>query len=263
MKRIWKLAAWHWALARRLFFTLCGVYAAQQLAVLCLAAAQPGMIGHSLATLFMACWQLPLFLVFLLGALLVAPAGLWRPGRAQTGVTLCMLPGPRWHLPAAQTLLCALLALAFTAWQVLLYAVEYPLVTAVLNQTAAGAIQPALPATTLYAQAAVLPLLQLIAPAYPLGWAALAVGLLAVSVQAGCLFFHRGWGRLVSAALLVFTCLGTLIVLYLAWYLHLQQRFIQYPGETAAALAVVLALLLLPALQWGWTMLRLGRGALL
>ena len=146
MKRIWKLAAWHWVLVRPTFFLLCGAFGAQQLAVLLIAAARPDAIGHSLATLYAACWQMPLFLLGLAGAFLAASA----VGRARTGVTLCTLPGPRWHLPAAQSLLCGLLGLAFTAWQLLLYGVESPLVTAVLARTAAGRVTPALPAASVY-----------------------------------------------------------------------------------------------------------------
>ena len=63
MKRIWKLAAWHWVLVRPTFFLLCGAFGAQQLAVLLIAAARPDAIGHSLATLYAACWQMPLFLL--------------------------------------------------------------------------------------------------------------------------------------------------------------------------------------------------------
>ena len=263
MKRIWKLAAWHWALARPIFFALCGAFGAQQLAVLLIAAGRPAAIGHSLATLYMACWQMPLFLLGLAGAFLAASAGLWRPGRARTGVTLCTLPGPRWHLPAAQSLLCGLLGLAFTAWQLLLYGVESPLVTAVLARTAAGRVTPALPAANLYAQAAVQPLLRYLAPAYPLGWAALAAGVLCVSVQAGCLFFHRGWGRVVSAALFLASCLGGLLTVRLVDQLHLQTPV--NAGEAAAVTGgIALLLLALPlAVQWGWTLFRLRRGALL
>lgn len=259
MKRIWKLAAWHWVLVRPTFFLLCGAFGAQQLAVLLIAAARPDAIGHSLATLYAACWQMPLFLLGLAGAFLAASA----VGRARTGVTLCTLPGPRWHLPAAQSLLCGLLGLAFTAWQLLLYGVESPLVTAVLARTAAGRVSPALPAASLYAQAAAQPLLRLIAPTYPLGWAALAAGLLCVSVQAGCLFFHRGWGRVVSAALFLASCLGGLLTVYLADRLHRQTPI--NAGEAAAvAGGIALLLLALPlAVQWGWTLFRLRRGALL
>ena len=217
MKRIAKLAAWHWALARKPFLALCAVFAAQQLALLLAAAALQANIGHSYATLYAACWQPLAFLLGLAAALLVASAGLWRPGAARTGTALLTLPGPRWHLAAAQSVLCALLALIFTAWQVVLYALYYTPVTALLAATAdaqlatpstvyyaqmtATSTQPGMPATTLYAQMALQPLLQVLAPAFPLGWAALAVGLACVAIQAGCLFFHRGWGRAVSAAL--------------------------------------------------------------
>ena len=263
MKRIWKLAAWHWALARKPFLALCAVFAAQQLALLLAAAALQANIGHSYATLYAACWQPLAFLLGLAAALLVASAGLWRPGAARTGTALLTLPGPRWHLPAAQSLLCGLLGLAFTAWQLLLYGVESPLVTAVLARTAAGRVTPALPAANLYAQAAVQPLLRFIAPTYPLGWAALAAGVLCVSVQAGCLFFHRGWGRVVSAALFLVSCLGGLLTVRLVDQLHLQTPI--NAGEAAAVTGgIALLLLALPlAVQWGWTLFRLRRGALL
>ena len=52
MKRIAKLAAWHWALARKPFLALCAVFAAQQLALLLAAAALQANIGHSYATLY-------------------------------------------------------------------------------------------------------------------------------------------------------------------------------------------------------------------
>ena len=227
MKRIAKLAAWHWALARKPFLALCAVFAAQQLALLLAAAALQANIGHSYATLYAACWQPLAFLLGLAAALLVASAGLWRPGAARTGTALLTLPGPRWHLAAAQSALCALLALIFTAWQVVLYAACYVPVTALLAATAgaqlatpstvyyaqmaAASTQPGMPATTLYAQAALQPLFQALAPAFPLGWAALAVGLACVAVQSGCLFFHRGWGRAVSAALWLCTCGGALL----------------------------------------------------
>lgn len=132
-----------------------------------------------------------------------------------------------------------------------------------LARTAAGRVSPALPAASLYAQAAAQPLLRLIAPTYPLGWAALAAGVLCVSVQAGCLFFHRGWGRVVSAALFLASCLGGLLTVYLADRLHRQTPV--NAGEAAAvAGGIALLLLALPlAVQWGWTLFRLRRGALL
>ena len=212
MKRIDKLAAWHWALARKPFLALCAVFAAQQLALLLAAAALQANIGHSYATLYAACWQPLAFLLGLAAALLVASAGLWRPGAARTGTALLTLPGPRWHLAAAQSALCALLALIFTAWQVVLYAACYVPVTALLAATAgaqlatpgtvyyaqmaAASTQPSMPATTLYAQAALQPLFQALAPAFPLGWAALAVGLPAwPSSPAACSSTAGGGGR--------------------------------------------------------------------
>lgn len=275
MKRIWKLAAWHWALARKPFLALCAVFAAQQLALLLAAAALQANIGHSYATLYAACWQPLAFLLGLAAALLVASAGLWRPGAARTGTALLTLPGPRWHLAAAQSALCALLALIFTAWQVVLYAACYVPVTALLAATAgaqlatpgtvyyaqmaAASTQPSMPATTLYAQAALQPLFQALAPAFPLGWAALAVGLACVAVQSGCLFFHRGWGRAVSAALWLCTCGGALLTVYGARQMH-QYGFDLYGG----ALVVGLAAMAVPlAVQLPWTLLRLRRGELL
>ncbi len=275
MKRIWKLAAWHWALARKPFLALCAVFAAQQLALLLAAAALQANIGHSYATLHAACWQPLAFLLGLAAALLVASAGFWRPGAARTGTALLTLPGPRWHLAAAQSALCALLALIFTAWQVVLYAACYVPVTALLAATAgaqlatpgtvyyaqmtAASTQPGMPATTLYAQAALQPLFQALAPAFPLGWAALAVGFACVAVQSGCLFFHRGWGRAVSAALWLCTCGGALLTVYGARQLH-QYGFDLYGG----ALVVGLAAMAVPlAVQLPWTLLRLRRGELL
>lgn len=275
MKRIAKLAAWHWALARKPFLALCAVFAAQQLALLLAAAALQANIGHSYATLYAACWQPLAFLLGLAAALLVASAGLWRPGAARTGTALLTLPGPRWHLAAAQSALCALLALIFTAWQVVLYAACYVPVTALLAATAgaqlatpgtvyyaqmaAASTQPSMPATTLYAQAALQPLFQALAPAFPLGWAALAVGLACVAVQSGCLFFHRGWGRAVSAALWLCTCGGALLTVYGARQMH-QYGFDLYGG----ALVVGLAAMAVPlAVQLPWTLLRLRRGELL
>ena len=275
MKRIAKLAAWHWALARKPFLALCAVFAAQQLALLLAAAALQANIGHSYATLYAACWQPLAFLLGLAAALLVASAGLWRPGAARTGTALLTLPGPRWHLAAAQSALCALLALIFTAWQVVLYAACYVPVTALLAATAgaqlatpstvyyaqmaAASTQPGMPATTLYAQAALQPLFQALAPAFPLGWAALAVGLACVAVQSGCLFFHRGWGRAVSAALWLCTCGGALLTVYGARQLH-QYGFDLYGG----ALVVGLGAMAVPlAVQLPWTLLRLRRGELL
>lgn len=275
MKRIAKLAAWHWALARKPFLALCAVFAAQQLALLLAAAALQANIGHSYATLYAACWQPLAFLLGLAAALLVASAGLWRPGAARTGTALLTLPGPRWHLAAAQSALCALLALIFTAWQVVLYAACYVPVTALLAATAdaqlatpstvyyaqmaAASTQPSMPATTLYAQAALQPLFQALAPAFPLGWAALAVGLACVAVQSGCLFFHRGWGRAVSAALWLCTCGGALLTVYGARQLH-QYGFDLYGG----ALVVGLGAMAVPlAVQLPWTLLRLRRGELL
>ena len=275
MKRIAQLAAWHWALARKPFLALCAVFAAQQLALLLAAAALQANIGHSYATLYAACWQPLAFLLGLAAALLVASAGLWRPGAARTGTALLTLPGPRWHLAAAQSALCALLALIFTAWQVVLYAACYVPVTALLAATAgaqlatpgtvyyaqmaAASTQPSMPATTLYAQAALQPLFQALAPAFPLGWAALAVGLACVAVQSGCLFFHRGWGRAVSAALWLCTCGGALLTVYGARQLH-QYGFDLYGG----ALVVGLGAMAVPlAVQLPWTLLRLRRGELL
>lgn len=275
MKRIWKLAAWHWALARKPFLALCAVFAAQQLALLLAAAALQANIGHSYATLYAACWQPLAFLLGLAAALLVASAGLWRPGAARTGTALLTLPGPRWHLAAAQSALCALLALIFTAWQVVLYAACYVPVTALLAATAgaqlatpytvyyaqmaAASTQPGMPATTLYAQAALQPLFQALAPAFPLGWAALAVGFACVAVQSGCLFFHRGWGRAASAALWLCTCGGALLAVYGARQLH-QYGFDLYGG----ALVVGLGAMAVPlAVQLPWTLLRLRRGELL
>ena len=275
MKRIAKLAAWHWALARKPFLALCAVFAAQQLALLLAAAALQANIGHSYATLYAACWQPLAFLLGLAAALLVASAGLWRPGAARTGTALLTLPGPRWHLAAAQSALCALLALIFTAWQVVLYAACYVPVTALLAATAgaqlatpgtvyyaqmaAASTQPSMPATTLYAQAALQPLFQALAPAFPLGWAALAVGFACVAIQSGCLFFHRGWGRAVSAALWLCTCGGALLTVYGARQLH-QYGFDLYGG----ALVVGLAAMAVPlAVQLPWTLLRLRRGELL
>ena len=275
MKRIDKLAAWHWALARKPFLALCAVFAAQQLALLLAAAALQANIGHSYATLYAACWQPLAFLLGLAAALLVASAGLWRPGAARTGTALLTLPGPRWHLAAAQSALCALLALIFTAWQVVLYALYYTPVTALLAATAgaqlatpgtvyyaqmaAASTQPSMPATTLYAQAALQPLFQALAPAFPLGWAALAVGLACVAIQSGCLFFHRGWGRAVSAALWLCTCGGALLTVYGARQLH-QYGFDLYGG----ALVVGLGAMAMPlAVQLPWTLLRLRRGELL
>ena len=275
MKRIAKLAAWHWALARKPFLALCAVFAAQQLALLLAAAALQANIGHSYATLYAACWQPLAFLLGLAAALLVASAGLWRPGAARTGTALLTLPGPRWHLAAAQSALCALLALIFTAWQVVLYALYYTPVTALLAATAdaqlatpstvyyaqmaAASTQPGMPATTFYAQAALQPLFQALAPAFPLGWAALAVGFACVAVQSGCLFFHRGWGRAVSAALWLCTCGGALLTVYGARQLH-QYGFDLYGG----ALVVGLGAMAVPlAVQLPWTLLRLRRGELL
>ena len=275
MKRIAQLAAWHWALARKPFLALCAVFAAQQLALLLAAAALQANIGHSYATLYAACWQPLAFLLGLAAALLVASAGLWRPGAARTGTALLTLPGPRWHLAAAQSALCALLALIFTAWQVVLYAACYVPVTALLAATAgaqlatpgtvyyaqmaAASTQPSMPATTLYAQAALQPLFQALAPAFPLGWAALAVGLACVAVQSGCLFFHRGWGRAVSAALWLCTCGGALLTVYGARQMH-QYGFDLYGG----ALVVGLGAMAVPlAVQLPWTLLRLRRGELL
>ena len=275
MERIAKLAAWHWALARKPFLALCAVFAAQQLALLLAAAALQANIGHSYATLYAACWQPLAFLLGLAAALLVASAGLWRPGAARTGTALLTLPGPRWHLAAAQSALCALLALIFTAWQVVLYAACYVPVTALLAATAgaqlatpstvyyaqmtAASTQPSMPATTLYAQAALQPLFQALAPAFPLGWAALAVGLACVAVQSGCLFFHRGWGRAVSAALWLCTCGGALLTVYGARQLH-QYGFDLYGG----ALVVGLGAMAVPlAVQLPWTLLRLRCGELL
>ena len=275
MKRIAKLAAWHWALARKPFLALCAVFAAQQLALLLAAAALQANIGHSYATLYAACWQPLAFLLGLAAALLVASAGLWRPGAARTGTALLTLPGPRWHLAAAQSALCALLALIFTAWQVVLYAACYVPVTALLAATAgaqlatpstvyyaqmsAASTQPGMPATTLYAQMALQPLFQALAPAFPLGWAALAVGFACVAVQSGCLFFHRGWGRAVSAALWLCTCGGALLTVYGARQLH-QYGFDLYGG----ALVVGLGAMAVPlAVQLPWTLLRLRRGELL
>lgn len=275
MKRIAKLAAWHWALARKPFLALCAVFAAQQLALLLAAAALQANIGHSYATLYAACWQPLAFLLGLAAALLVASAGLWRPGAARTGTALLTLPGPRWHLAAAQSALCALLALIFTAWQVVLYAACYVPVTALLAATAgaqlatpgtvyyaqmaAASTQPSMPATTLYAQATLQPLFQALAPAFPLGWAALAVGLACVAVQSGCLFFHRGWGRAVSAALWLCTCGGALLTVYGARQMH-QYGFDLYGG----ALVVGLGAMAVPlAVQLPWTLLRLRRGELL
>lgn len=275
MKRIAKLAAWHWALARKPFLALCAVFAAQQLALLLAAAALQANIGHSYATLYAACWQPLAFLLGLAAALLVASAGLWRPGAARTGTALLTLPGPRWHLAAAQSALCALLALIFTAWQVVLYAACYVPVTALLAATAgaqlatpgtvyyaqmaAASTQPSMPATTLYAQAALQPLFQALAPAFPLGWAALAVGLACVAVQSGCLFFHRGWGRAVSAALWLCTCGGALLTVYGARQLH-QYGFDLYGGALVVGLGAMAAPL---AVQLPWTLLRLRRGELL
>lgn len=275
MKRIAKLAAWHWALARKPFLALCAVFAAQQLALLLAAAALQANIGHSYATLYAACWQPLAFLLGLAAALLVASAGLWRPGAARTGTALLTLPGPRWHLAAAQSALCALLALIFTAWQVVLYALYYTPVTALLAATAdaqlatpstvyyaqmaAASTQPGMPATTFYAQAALQPLFQALAPAFPLGWAALAVGFACVAVQSGCLFFHRGWGRAVSAALWLCTCGGALLTVYGARQLH-QYGFDLYGG----ALVVGLGAMAVPlAVQLPWTLLRLRCGELL
>ena len=275
MKRIAKLAAWHWALARKPFLALCAVFAAQQLALLLAAAALQANIGHSYATLYAACWQPLAFLLGLAAALLVASAGLWRPGAARTGTALLTLPGPRWHLAAAQSALCALLALIFTAWQVVLYAACYVPVTALLAATAgaqlatpgtvyyaqmaAASTQPSMPATTLYAQMALQPLFQALAPAFPLGWAALAVGFACVAIQSGCLFFHRGWGRAVSAALWLCTCGGALLTVYGARQMH-QYGFDLYGG----ALVVGLGAMAVPlAVQLPWTLLRLRRGELL
>ena len=167
------------------------------------------------------------------------------------------------------------MALIFTAWQVVLYALYYTPVTALLAATAgaqlatpstvyyaqmaAASTQPSMPATTLYAQAALQPLFQALAPAFPLGWAALAVGLACVAVQSGCLFFHRGWGRAVSAALWLCTCGGALLTVYGARQMH-QYGFDLYGG----ALVVGLGAMAVPlAVQLPWTLLRLRRGELL
>lgn len=88
---------------------------------------------------------------------------------------------------------------------------------------------------------------------------ALAVGLACVAVQSGCLFFHRGWGRAVSAALWLCTCGGALLTVYGARQLH-QYGFDLYGG----ALVVGLGAMAVPlAVQLPWTLLRLRRGELL
>ena len=196
-------------------------------------------------------------------------------GAARTGTALLTLPGPRWHLAAAQSALCALLALIFTAWQVVLYAACYVPVTALLAATAdaqlatpgtvyyaqmaAASTQPGMPATTLYAQAALQPLFQALAPAFPLGWAALSVGFACVAVQSGCLFFHAGGGGrfrprcgFAPAAARCSPCTAPGSCTNMAL------------TSTAGALVVGLGAMAVPlAVQLPWTLLRLRRGELL
>ena len=82
MKRLGRLVSWHWHLVRRPFILLCGVYGAQQMALLLLSAARKETLGMQMADLFMGCGQLPLFFVTLYLVLLTAASATRSGGRS-------------------------------------------------------------------------------------------------------------------------------------------------------------------------------------
>ena len=178
------IAAWHGWLARRGLAALFGVYTAQQLVLLFAAAALPANLGCGYAALFLRTGQVIFFLLGGVAALGLASAALWSGGRSEVGIGLRTLPGARWKLPAGQTLLCAAVAVGFVAWQLLLYFAFYPPVAAVSTWRLLASLETplALPTGGLYEQLAQNPLLQVLLPTYPLGWAALAIDLAALAV---------------------------------------------------------------------------------
>ena len=256
------IAAWHGWLARRGLAALFGVYTAQQLVLLLAAAALPANLGCGYAALFLRTGQV---IFFLLGgvALGLASAALWSGGRSEVGIGLRTLPGARWKLPVGQTLLCAAVAVGFVAWQLLLYFAFYPPVAAVSTWRLLASLETplALPTGGLYEQLAQNPLLQVLLPTYPLGWAALAIDLAALAVQGGCIFIHRGWRRLPAALLALPTAVGALALPILAGMIQLRTAEEIRTRYFWPFFFVAVALTVLPAaVQWVWAVRELKTG---
>lgn len=257
------IAAWHGWLARRGVAALFGVYAAQQLVLLLAAAALPANLGCGYAALFLRTGQVIFFLLGGVAALGLASAALWSSGRSEVGIGLRTLPGARWKLLAGQTLLCAAVAVGFVAWQLLLYFAFYPPVAAVSTWRLLASLETplALPTGGLYEQLAQNPLLQVLLPTYPLGWAALAIDLAALAVQGGCIFIHRGWRRLPAALLALPTAVGALALPILAGMIQLRTAEEIRTRYFWPFFFVAVALTVLPAaVQWVWAVRELKTG---
>ena len=218
------IAAWHGWLARRGLAALFGVYTAQQL-VLLLAAAraarQPRLRVRRAVSAHGAGHLLPARRgggagAGFGGALVGRPLrGRDRPSHAaRRAVEAAGRPDAA--LCGGGSRVCGLAAAALLR--------VLPAGRGGVHLAAAGLSRnPARAATGgLYEQLAQNPLLQVLLPTYPLGWAALAIDLAALAVQGGCIFIHRGWRRLPAALLALPTAVGALALPILAGMIQLR-----------------------------------------
>ena len=105
------------------------------------------------------------------------------------------------------------------------------------------------------------PLLQVLLPTYPLGWAALAIDLAALAVQGGCIFIHRGWRRLPAALLLPTAPRRALALPILAGMIQLRTAEEIRTRYFWPFFFVAVALTVLPAaVQWVWAVRELKTG---
>lgn len=245
MKRLGRLVSWHWHLVRRPFMLLCGVYGAQQMALLLLSAARKETLGMQMADLFMGCGQLPLFFVTLYLVLLTAASATCSGGRSHMMYTLHTMPFPRLLFPAAQILLSLLLQIIFTAWQVVLYMVFYFPVTALSGRVAVGLVSGTLPAGSLFEEINANPLFQMLLPVRGGSWIWVIGFMLLLSIQSACIACCRGFRRAAAMFLAMATAGVGAGSLYLRYYIETNKA---WESGVNLLLLLILGAAVLPAL---------------
>lgn len=215
MKRILSMAAWNWRMARRPYAVLCALFAAQQLAVLLMMAANRYYAGQGMACYYINGGQPLAFGLAFAAAGVLSARSLWTRGGTRCGYTWLTLPMPPAARLAGHLLTAVVMELGVIAWQLALYLLFLLPVQRLADHTAAGVMRSALPSPHPYEQLARNAALRCVLPARPFSLFLLALLVLGAGVLLPCIFVHKGWQR-VAAALQALVGAGCCALLLLA-----------------------------------------------
>lgn len=254
MKRVIRLTAWNWHMARGWQLVIAALMALVQMGLLLWFSLEPENAVSSYGSLFTGSGCPLVFgLAYLLAAVAAQRPLILGKGRSRAAYTMLTFQMPRWQLLLAQTLATLLPLVLLIAWQLVLYAAFYGPVCLLQGSMGVLAAPPALEiGRNFWWESIDSLLLRLLLPLTLRGGVTLLLLLAGPAVLAPSLFLHTGWRRVAALAAAVAGALCALLIAYeaLSW-----QAASDHPAGPAAA--CWLAALILGS--WLWSLRSLHR----